>query len=155
MGNRVRRRTVHNVVDELKTCLDIHKPKLIHFLDETFSIDKSYLHELLDLLLENGIQRRIEWDAQTRTNLADFDLFRKMKAAGCYGLGFGIESGNEKICEWTLRAGLQSAPCTLDRLCLRHPDNRGRLSGPPDRFHSTEKDPSLTYSNVGRVSLLA
>jgi len=97
MGNRLRRRTAQNVINELKNCIDTYSPELIHFMDETFTVDKRHLNGLLDLMLENGFQRKVRWDAQTRPDLADYDLFRKMKTAGCESLGFGIESGNEEI----------------------------------------------------------
>ncbi len=97
MGNRVRKRTPHNVVAELQGCVNTYSPKLIHFMDETFTLDKRYLNELLDLMREKGVHQRIEWDAQTRPDFCDYELLRKMKATGCTWIGLGIESGNEKI----------------------------------------------------------
>jgi radical SAM superfamily enzyme YgiQ (UPF0313 family) len=39
----------------------------------------------------------IQWDCQGRVNLADRDILRAMKDAGCVCIGFGIESGSQKI----------------------------------------------------------
>jgi anaerobic magnesium-protoporphyrin IX monomethyl ester cyclase len=97
LGNRVRKRSAKNVVDELKFCIEKYEPKYIHFLDETISINKQYLLEVLDLMTEAGLDKKIKWDAQTRVDLVDYDLLRRMKVAGCVWLGFGIESGNSEI----------------------------------------------------------
>ena len=96
MGNKLRKRTPENVVDELKICIHNYKPKRIYFVDETFTVDKAYVNRLLELLLENGIHKQIRWDCQSRPDLVDYSLLQKMKAAGCHTISFGIESGNEE-----------------------------------------------------------
>jgi len=97
LGNKVRRRKPEAVINELSYLITQYNPKFIHFMDETFSVNKSHVHRLLDLMIENGLHRRVKWDAQTRADLVDYDLLLKMKAAGCEWIGLGIESGNEKM----------------------------------------------------------
>lgn len=82
MGTLVRKRTVEDVLNELKRLCDTYSPRVIHFLD---------------LIIESGYHRRMKWDAQTRADLVDYSLLKRMKAAGCEWLGLGIESGNEQI----------------------------------------------------------
>jgi len=97
MGNKLRKRTVQNVYAELAYCIDTYQPRLIHFLDETFTIDKKNLNQLLDKMLEAGMEKKINWDAQTRSDVADYELFKKMRESGCVWLGIGVESGNQEI----------------------------------------------------------
>ena len=101
LGDRVRKRAPENVINELKSVLKTYNPRFIHFVDETFTIDKRLANNLLELMLKNGFHKRIKWDAQTRPDAADYDLFKKMKAAGCECIGLGIESGNKQILEAT------------------------------------------------------
>ena len=100
LGNRLRKRNPENIVNELKSLIDTYDPEVIHFIDETFTVDKKHTDKLLDLMLENGLHRRFKWDAQTRPDIGHH-LFSKMKAAGCEWIGFGIESGNDEILKAT------------------------------------------------------
>jgi anaerobic magnesium-protoporphyrin IX monomethyl ester cyclase len=97
MGNKVRKRSPQNVVAEMKKCVNAYHPKILRFMDETFTVNKSYLNEVLDLIITSGLQKKVKWDAQTRVDLVDEELLRKMKTAGCFALGFGVESGNQEI----------------------------------------------------------
>ncbi|MBI4333643.1 MAG: B12-binding domain-containing radical SAM protein [Chloroflexi bacterium] len=97
MGRHLRKRSPENVVGELKLLVETYNAEFIHFLDETFTVDKRHLHRLLELMLEKGLPTKLHWDAQTRADLVDFDLLHKMRRAGCEWLGLGIESGNARI----------------------------------------------------------
>jgi anaerobic magnesium-protoporphyrin IX monomethyl ester cyclase len=97
MGNKLRRRSARNVFAELKNIIDTYHTRNIHFLDETLTIDRERLNELLDMMLAEGLHTEIIWDAQSRSDVAEYPLFKKMRDAGCTWLGFGVESGNEKI----------------------------------------------------------
>ena len=65
--------------------------------DETFGVNRKWTDSLLDLMIENGINNKVQWMANSRVNIANLDIYYKMRKAGCIGLGFGIESGNQKI----------------------------------------------------------
>jgi anaerobic magnesium-protoporphyrin IX monomethyl ester cyclase len=69
------------------------------FQDETFGVNRAWTHELLDRLIERNRRRGYVWywKANSRANLADEALYRKMKKAGCKMLDFGVESGNPEI----------------------------------------------------------
>ncbi len=101
LGNKLRKRSPENVINELKSVLNTYSPKFIHFVDETFTIDKRHANDLLELMLENGLHKKIKWDAQTRADVSDYNLLKKMRTAGCEWIGFGVESGNEQILEAT------------------------------------------------------
>lgn len=101
MGNRVRNRTTQNVVQEIQSDIDIMKARYVIFADETFAIDKKWACQMLHLMRERGINKRIRWEGNTRVDLADYELFKEMKEAGCAWLGFGIESGAADILKAT------------------------------------------------------
>lgn len=97
MGNKLRKRSVENVYTELVSIIDTYQAGHIHFLDETFTIDQKNLNILLDKMIETGLDKKITWDAQTRSDVSDYELFRKMRKSGCTWLGIGAESGNQEI----------------------------------------------------------
>jgi radical SAM superfamily enzyme YgiQ (UPF0313 family) len=66
------------------------------FQDETFAMNRRWTDEFLTKL-EARNQRAgyvWRWKANSRANLADAKLYRRMRAAGCHSLDFGIESGS-------------------------------------------------------------
>jgi len=97
LGNKIRVRTPQNVIDELKIIVERYKPKFIDFSDETLTVPKRRVIEICDLIIKERLNEKIKWNAQSRVNGVDQDLFNRMKEAGCVKIGFGIESGNQEI----------------------------------------------------------
>lgn len=96
-GQKVRYRSPENVIEELDWVVSEFKPDIINVYDETFGIDQERTVKLLDLMIKHKIPQRTRWWAYTRVNVATDDLLRKMKDAGAFMIGFGIETGNEEI----------------------------------------------------------
>jgi radical SAM superfamily enzyme YgiQ (UPF0313 family) len=69
------------------------------FQDETFALNRKWADEFLTKLEERNRLRGYvwHWRANSRVNLADLELYRRMKAAGCRTLDFGVESGDAEI----------------------------------------------------------
>jgi len=65
------------------------------FYDDSFTLDRERIIKFCGLLIEKNIN--IKWKCETRVNLVDQDLLQLMKKAGCYLIGYGIESGNQRI----------------------------------------------------------
>ena len=97
LGSHVRFRSVENVMEELTYVYENFKPSKITFYDETFTVNEKRTRELMEAIIKSGLHRKIKWYIQTRVDLVDYSLFRKMKEAGCHGIGFGIESGSDSI----------------------------------------------------------
>jgi len=97
MGNKIRVRTPKSVVNEIKYALSKFRPKLFDFADETFTFPKARTMAICDLIIKEGINKRIKWMAQSRVTLVDQELFEKMKEAGCINVDFGVESGNSEM----------------------------------------------------------
>ncbi len=96
-GNRARYRDVDSVLDEVSYLLDRFQCRHISFFDETFTLNRQRTERLLDGFMERGYHRRVQWDCETRVDRVDKEFLAKLKAAGCVGVGFGIESGNDEI----------------------------------------------------------
>jgi radical SAM superfamily enzyme YgiQ (UPF0313 family) len=63
------------------------------FDDELFFVSKKHFTELAPMLKPLGLQ----WGAQARVNIMDEEFLEMAKDAGCVGVGYGIESGSQKI----------------------------------------------------------
>jgi len=72
-----------------------YKVKNIKFCDELFAINEQRVNKLCDLLVQRGHNLNI-W-AYARINTVNEKMLKKMKQAGINWLGYGIESGSQRI----------------------------------------------------------
>jgi radical SAM superfamily enzyme YgiQ (UPF0313 family) len=97
-GDRPRFRSIECVLDEIEYwCIGKFGAKKISFHDDSFTLDRKRAIRLCDGLIERGLHEKISWICQTRVDLVDKALLKKMKEANCYDIGFGVESGNPEI----------------------------------------------------------
>lgn len=94
-GGRVRHHSIGYIIDEIKECHNRYGISEFLFREEVFTLDKKFVSDLCDELLRSGL--KIKWAATTRVDTLDEATLLKMKAAGCYLLGLGIESGCQEI----------------------------------------------------------
>jgi anaerobic magnesium-protoporphyrin IX monomethyl ester cyclase len=99
LGRRVRQRSVDNVLAEFDALEERVGQRSVWFQDETFGLNKHWADEFLEKLIARNQRRGYvwRWGGNSRANLADLEQYRKMKAAGCSALSFGVESGDEVI----------------------------------------------------------
>ena len=95
-GKICRRRTVSNVIEELKEMKrqDAHL-RFITFDDDIFTLPPR--EWVLDFLDEYRKVIGIPFKMNTRANLLDDDLVMRLKDAGCHAIKIGLESGSEYI----------------------------------------------------------
>lgn len=94
-GRRVRQHGVERVVAELDE-IARRRPDEVILCDEIFTVDRERTHRLLDAMIAAGLGRRLRFWAQTHVNTVDRELFRKLRAAGCYRCALGIETGDDE-----------------------------------------------------------
>jgi radical SAM superfamily enzyme YgiQ (UPF0313 family) len=99
LGRRLRLRSVDSVLAEFDALEERVGQRSVWFQDETFGVDKRWTDEFLGKLTARNQRRGYVWGwgGNSRANLADFDRYKRMKATGCYGISFGVESGDEVI----------------------------------------------------------
>ena len=101
-GTKVRRRTPENVITEIKSLVRKYGTEYrFYFLDDCFTFDRKWITKFCDLVKDIGI----EWRCPTRVDLVDKEVLTKMKMAGCIGIGYGVESGSQKILNF-MRKGI-------------------------------------------------
>lgn len=94
-GRKLRKRSVDNVIEELKDCVNNYGIRDFFFRADTFTMDKGYVKRLCENIKTNRLE--IAWVANSRTDTIDEELLEMMKDAGCWLIAFGIESGNYEI----------------------------------------------------------
>ncbi len=97
MGRRVRFRTVKNIIEELKMDIERYHPSQILIGDDTFTIRKSFVIEVCEAIIKEGINKEVEFICETRTDVVDREILMYMKNAGVRSVTFGIESGDDEI----------------------------------------------------------
>jgi len=94
-GRKVRRRSLHRILQEIRICREKFGIQEFLFWEEVFSLDKTFVHEFCQALIDNRWD--IRWAATTRVTALDGETLALMRRAGCYLVGLGIESGCQSI----------------------------------------------------------
>ena len=94
VGNRVRLRNAHRVVDEIEEILAYGIDR-INIADDLFVSSRGKVKEVCEEILCRGL--RFAWSAFARVNTVDLETLRMMREAGCDSVSFGVESGNREM----------------------------------------------------------
>ncbi len=94
-GGKVRRRSVDNVIEELRLLKDTYKIDFVDFVDGTFTFDRKYLQTFCNTMINHKMN--IKWRCTARYDNLDEDLLQLMKQANCSGMLFGLESGSDRV----------------------------------------------------------
>jgi anaerobic magnesium-protoporphyrin IX monomethyl ester cyclase len=89
---KYRERSVKDVIDELRIRI-ADGAKYIVFCDDNFLVNKRRVVEMMDTIIRNKFKIKII--LMGRVDLADYELFKKMKKAGVILIQMGIESINQ------------------------------------------------------------
>lgn len=94
LGKRFRARSPGNVVDEIEECVGMGIKEFLVY-DDTFTVDKKRVLEICDEIGRRKLE--VGFDIRARVDTVDEEMLRKLKAAGCQGIHYGVEAGTEKI----------------------------------------------------------
>ncbi|MDP7196664.1 MAG: radical SAM protein [SAR202 cluster bacterium] len=91
-GQRVTFQNIPKIVEEMQRRVDQYGTTNFYIADDVFTVNKKHVDAFCKEVVK--ISPRIEWQAQTRAEFVDEEMLTKMKEAGCYLVGFGLESGD-------------------------------------------------------------
>jgi len=94
-GRRSRTRSPWNVVSEIKRVIQDFNAKEIQFWDDTFTLKRSWVMELCQLLMKEDLG--VLWTCETRVDRVDKEILELMASAGCWKIGYGVESGDQEL----------------------------------------------------------
>jgi len=93
-GTYVRKRSVDNVIAEIKGYFEKYGIKEIYFVDDIFTIDKKWLAEFSEKYRKNF---NIPFICHLRVELVTEEVIQQLKASNCLLAYIGIESGNPEL----------------------------------------------------------
>ena len=98
-GLKVRKRSVKNVIDELKLLYHKYGAKEVQFIDSNCIFDRGLMIEICKEMIKNKLDFSWTTPNGVRIDSIDEELLYWMKKSGCYLVSFGIESGSDRILE--------------------------------------------------------
>ncbi len=94
LGKVFRARSALNVVDEMEVCVNMGLSEFFLY-DDTFSINKKRVSDVCEEIINRKLN--IGWDIRARVDTVDEAILRKLKAAGCERIHYGVEAGTPEI----------------------------------------------------------
>jgi len=92
-GKKIRYREVGEIIEELRAVSQYVDEVFFH--TDLFTFRKDYVLELCDQIRREQIN--LQWICNSRVDTFDKEMAEAMKAAGCWMISFGVESGNQDI----------------------------------------------------------
>src|SRR4030042_78585 len=145
---------LEKILSDLDYVVKEFKPKRVYFRDEDFFYDIEKAKAITDHIIEKKYD--FYWEAASRvTNFiegrVDDEFLPKIKKANCYLIGFGVESGSQKILNY-LRKGQTVAQIKhAVKQCVKYgiKPSCSFLIGVPNE---AEEDREQTYGLIGELS---
>ena len=120
-GRQLRRFSPRRIVDELEHDLTEYSIDQFLFWAESFTLDRQHALAVADEITRRGL--KIGWVCNSRTDQVDLAMLQVFRRAGCWMIGFGLESGSQRVLDlmgkgatidqsrqavqWARQAGLQ------------------------------------------------
>lgn len=123
-GTTYRYRSAEKIVEELDLLVNKYGQKAIVFYDDNFCLKARRVHQLCDMIIERGLHKKVKLSVQTRAdNVLQHggeDLVRHMAAAGFTHMGFGMETGVQRLANLIRKD--ETIDCHLEttEMCRRH-----------------------------------
>jgi len=94
-GKKYRMHSAEYVLEEMQMLKTDYHARQLLITDDTFTIN----HERLEKICRGMIDRKLhlDWFCFSQVNVVNREILLMMKKAGCYNIGFGIESVDETI----------------------------------------------------------
>ena len=94
-GRDVRFRSTENIFQELQECYYKFGIRDFFFKADTFTLNQAWAIELCERIIHSPLHGKIAFTANGRADTLSPELLQKMKAAGCFMLAIGFESGSD------------------------------------------------------------
>ncbi len=93
-GADMRIRSINNIVDEVEEIASLGYDR-VWFADDCFTLNRIHLLDVCGEIVRRGV--KVGWECLSRVDTMDAEVAEGMKRAGCIGVFFGIESGNDSV----------------------------------------------------------
>ncbi|MCX6639823.1 MAG: radical SAM protein [bacterium] len=96
-GKRLRKRSVENVLGEIRWLIEDFKVEEIEFIDDVFNLDRPRAKAICDGIINAGWKLGLSFPNGLRADQMDEELVDKMKQAGAYRINYAVESGTLRV----------------------------------------------------------
>jgi radical SAM superfamily enzyme YgiQ (UPF0313 family) len=96
-GYTYRYRSPKNIIEEIDYLINEFGIKQIDILDDNFTLLPKNTEEILDMIIERKYNITINCQNGIRADTLTREIIHKMKLAGVFKVGIGIESGDKEI----------------------------------------------------------
>ncbi len=94
-GRKYRFLSAGKVIEEIKILQRDYGVKEILFREDNFTANRERVYEICGMMLKEKLD--ITWMCLADANSITADMAKKMKEAGCWHIGIGVESGNQSM----------------------------------------------------------
>ncbi len=95
LGYPFRSHSPEYVVDEMEHLNKRYGVDQIVFNDDVFTMDKRRDHKICELIRKRNL--KMSWFCFARVDSVTKEILKDMKDAGCFSVGFGVESGDPEM----------------------------------------------------------
>ena len=96
--DKYRRRSVENVIKELEFLCKKFSLKKIVFLDDNFAQDEEWVIRFCEMLKQRKL--KLKWFCNARVDTITRKMIKNMAEAGCFWIGYGLESGSQDLLDY-------------------------------------------------------
>ncbi len=94
-GKKLRLRSPAKIVDELAWVKDTYGIDEFLFWSESFTINKTFCLAVANEIINRKL--KISWVCNSRVDHVSLEMLQLFKKAGCWMIGYGVESGSQEI----------------------------------------------------------
>lgn len=109
-GRRIRFRSPMNVIEEIRILVYKYKVKEIHFLDDVITANRKFVFDFCSFLKKEPYKLHLEVSNGLRADMVDKEILSALKEVGLKNIGFGIETGNERVLK-LIKKGITKDQC--------------------------------------------
>ncbi|MDP2922569.1 MAG: radical SAM protein [Candidatus Omnitrophota bacterium] len=94
-SRKYRKRSPERIADELEWVKNTFGIYDFLFWSESFTLDQNFARLVAEEIINRKI--KVNWVCNSRVDNVDFNLLKIFKKAGCWMIGYGVESGSQKV----------------------------------------------------------
>jgi anaerobic magnesium-protoporphyrin IX monomethyl ester cyclase len=94
-GKQYRMHSAEYVIDEMEMLKKEYQTEQLLITDDTFTINRNRLEEICRAMIKKKLN--LKWFCFSQVNTVNKESLKLMKEAGCFSIGFGVESSDEMI----------------------------------------------------------
>lgn len=147
MYQRVRKRSIDNLLAEIKFLNEKYGIDTIWFQDELLFFNKNYIFEFCDRIKD----MEIGWYGNARITSVNKEILQKVKDNKCLEIAYGVESGSQEILKNMNKKITQNQILTTltDTIKIGLPMDMGLILGYPGETEETIAETVRVLGTVG------